>query len=150
TDRDVHAWAESWLRTTGVDALSARPREVERRPESVPQHEPQTGRRWQLEIDSVGGRPHRMAIGLYDQAPADPRQLVLRDRLERDVPADGDGPLCTAEGPRPDLVLLNDGDLTYAKFRPDPESRRTLRRSLSGLPEPLTRAVVWNALRDMV
>ena len=149
-DRDVPAWAERWLGTTGVDTLRARPRELERQPRGGPQGEPRPARRWQLEIDGTADRPHRIAIGLYDQAPADPGQLVLRDRLERDMPPDGDGPLLTAEGPRPDLVLLNDGDLTYAKVRPDPESRRTLRRSLSGLPGPLPRAVVWNALRDMV
>ncbi|MGK5627753.1 ERAP1-like C-terminal domain-containing protein, partial [Streptomyces sp. URMC 123] len=53
-------------------------------------------------------------------------------------------------GPRPDLVLLNDGDLTYAKIRLDPDSWHTVERSLSGLPDPLSRAVVWNAARDMV
>ncbi|MBK3631348.1 ERAP1-like C-terminal domain-containing protein, partial [Streptomyces sp. MBT49] len=46
--------------------------------------------------------------------------------------------------------LLNDGDLTYTKVRFDPASFETVRTSLSGLPDPLTRAVVWNALRDAV
>jgi aminopeptidase N len=48
------------------------------------------------------------------------------------------------------LLLLNDGDLTYAKVRFDPDSFEAVRTGLSGLPEPLTRAVVWNALRDAV
>ncbi|MYR63774.1 aminopeptidase N, partial [Streptomyces sp. SID625] len=48
------------------------------------------------------------------------------------------------------LLLLNDGDLTYAKIRFDAESFRTVRENLSGLPDPLSRTVVWNALRDAV
>ncbi len=53
-------------------------------------------------------------------------------------------------GKRPALVVLNDGDLSYAKIRFDTESFEALRTGLSGLPDPLTRAVVWNALRDAV
>ncbi|MGW9434276.1 ERAP1-like C-terminal domain-containing protein, partial [Streptomyces decoyicus] len=43
-----------------------------------------------------------------------------------------------------------DQDLTYAKVRLDPVSWDTALGALSGLPDPLTRAVVWNAARDMV
>ena len=53
-------------------------------------------------------------------------------------------------GNRPALLVLNDGDLTYAKVRLDPDSCETALHRLSGLPDPLTRAVVWNALRDIV
>ncbi|WP_344528733.1 aminopeptidase N [Streptomyces albiaxialis] len=131
SDRDVHGWAERWLRTTGVDTL-------------VPRAEG-----GEVEVEHRGGRPHRLAIGLYDEAPADPGRLVLRERLERDVPAQG-GLSVRLDGPQPDLLLLNDGDLTYAKVRLDARSWQTARRTLSGLPGQLTRAVVWNAARDMV
>lgn len=134
TERDVHAWADAWLRTTGVDTL--RP-VVTRADEGT----------YTLEIEHTGSRPHRVAVGLYDQDVADEsRHLVLRRRLDLDVPQTGPHPL----GKRPALLVLNDGDLTYAKIRFDAESFETVRANLCGLPDPLTRAVVWNALRDSV
>ncbi|MEU6013347.1 aminopeptidase N [Streptomyces sp. NPDC047515] len=137
TDRDVHAWADAWLRTTGVDTLT-------------PQIDESAGT-WSLTIDHAGSRPHRIAVGAYDHAPdahSGPGRLALRDRFEIDVPQNG-----TAKelpGRRPALVLLNDGDLSYAKVRLDATSWDTVVRDLSGIPDALTRAVVWNAARDMV
>ncbi|MFC8511911.1 aminopeptidase N [Streptomyces sp. NPDC057257] len=134
TDRDVHAWADAWLRTTGVDTL---------RPVVTPGEDGTCT----LRVERDGSRPHRIAVGLYDQDVADEgRHLTLRARLDFDVPQSEPHPL----GKRPTLLLLNDGDLTYAKVRFDDESFEALRAGLSGLPEPLTRAVVWNALRDAV
>lgn len=100
-------------------------------------------------VTATARRPHRLAIGLYDHDPADPERLVLRTRLEADVSADKSIGIGSA-GRRPALVLLNDGDLTYAKVRLDRESWDTAVRSLSTLPDALTRAVFWNAARDMV
>jgi aminopeptidase N len=134
TERDVHAWADAWLRTTGVDTL----RPVVTRGEEGT---------YTLRIEHTGSRPHRVAVGLYDQDVADEsRHLVLRRRLDLDVPQTEPQPL----GKRPALLVLNDGDLTYAKIRFDAESFETVRANLCGLPDPLTRAVVWNALRDSV
>ncbi|MHC3468685.1 aminopeptidase N [Streptomyces sp. 7R007] len=134
TDRDVHAWADAWLRTTGVDTL---------RPVITPGEEGTCD----LRVEHTGSRPHRIAVGLYDQdVTGEGRHLVLRERLDLDVPQGEPHPL----GKRPALLLLNDGDLTYAKVRFDAESFETVRTCLSGLPQPLTRAVVWNALRDGV
>ncbi|MCX5420084.1 aminopeptidase N [Streptomyces sp. NBC_00078] len=134
TERDVHAWADAWLRTTGVDTLGAL---------ITPGDEGTCT----LRVEHTGSRPHRIAVGLYDQDITDEgRHLTLRERLDLDVPQTTPQPL----GKRPALLLLNDGDLTYAKIRFDPESFEAVRTSLSGLPDPLTRAVVWNALRDAV
>ncbi|GGR71700.1 aminopeptidase [Streptomyces humidus] len=133
TDRDVHAWADAWLRTTGVDTLT-------------PTVSGANGDRT-LTVAHHGSRPHRVAVGLYDLDLADEgRHLTLRRRLEVDVPQSDPQPI----GKLPALLLLNDGDLTYTKIRFDPESFATVRSNLSGLPDPLTRAVVWNALRDAV
>ncbi|MET9895423.1 aminopeptidase N [Streptomyces sp. NPDC006465] len=134
TERDVHAWADAWLRTTGVDTL--RPAITE------------AAGQWQLTVDHEGSRPHRIAAGAYDTVPGEGDRLVLRDRFELDVPQAG--PADPRPGRRPDLLLLNDGDLSYAKVRFDTKSFQTVRAALSGLPDPLTRAVVWNALRDAV
>ncbi|GAA3996192.1 aminopeptidase N [Streptomyces marokkonensis] len=132
TDRDVHAWADTWLRTTGVDTL-------------IPRITGDNGTR-ALTVDHTGTRPHRIAVGLYDQDLTDEGRLTLRERLDLDVPQTEPRPI----GKRPALAVLNDGDLSYAKIRFDAESTRTIRAALSGLPDPLTRAVVWNALRDAV
>ncbi|MFD3453631.1 aminopeptidase N [Streptomyces sp. NPDC058691] len=135
TDRDVHAWADRWLRTTGVDTLTPVPAEEDGG--------------WRPEVVRAGERPHRIAVAAYDRDPADPARLVLRERFETDVPAGAEA-TATRPGPRPDLVLLNDQDLTYAKIRFDARSWDTLVGALSGLPDPLARALVWNAARDLV
>ncbi|KMS66730.1 aminopeptidase N [Streptomyces viridochromogenes] len=134
TERDVHAWADAWLRTTGVDLLTP----------AVTRGDNGT---YTLAVDHAGSRTHRIAVGLYDQDLGDGEgHLTLRERLDLDVPQATPQPI----GKRPALLLLNDGDLTYAKVRFDAESFETVRTSLAGLPDPLTRAVVWNALRDAV
>ncbi|MEU6377952.1 aminopeptidase N [Streptomyces sp. NPDC046909] len=134
TERDVHAWADAWLRTTGVDTL--RPT-VTRADEGT----------YTLTVEHTGSRPHHISVGLYDHDVTDEgRHLVLRERLALDIPQTAPLPI----GKRPALLLLNDGDLSYAKIRFDDHSFETLRTKLSGLPDPLTRAVVWNALRDSV
>ena len=46
---------------------------------------------------------------------------------------------------RGDLVLLNDGDLTYAKIRLDEASTRTLIENFGALKDPLARAVAWTS-----
>lgn len=136
TDRDVPGWADAWLRTSGVDTLT---------PAAPPAPEG-----WRLEVEHTGRRPHRIVVGLYDRAVADPARLVLRERLTLDVPAEGAAEPRALPGPRPDVVLLNDGDLSFTKIRFDPHSWDTLGETLGNLPDPLSRAVAWNAARDLV
>ncbi|MGW9380705.1 aminopeptidase N [Streptomyces albidoflavus] len=135
TDRDVHSWAAAWLRTSGVDTLTA--------------HATDTGTpaapTWQLTVDRDGTRPHRITVTTWDHTPDGPP--ARRDRLDLDLPQDR--PL-TLPGHRPDLVVLNDQDLTYAKLRLDPTSWTTAQATLATLPDPLTRAVLWNTARDLV
>ncbi|MFF8270870.1 aminopeptidase N [Streptomyces sp. NPDC016562] len=133
TDRDVRAWADSWLRTTGADTLTPRIEEG--------------AQGWTLTVDRRGSRPHHITVGVYDRDPADGRALQAREHLDLDIPSDE---IVSVSGPRPALLLLNDGDLTYAKVRLDETSVETALRGLSGIPDALTRAVVWNSLRDMV
>ncbi|MDX6764448.1 M1 family metallopeptidase, partial [Streptomyces sp. F8] len=135
TDRDVRAWADAWLRTTGIDTLTPR---IE---------DPEGANGWTLTVDRDGSRPHHVAVGVYDHDPVDDRILELRELLDLDVPSDE---IISAGGTRPALLLLNDADLTYTKVRLDDTSLETVLRNLSGIPEALTRAVVWNCLRDMV
>lgn len=133
TERDVHAWADAWLRTTGVDTLTP-----------VLATAPDGART--LTVERAGSRPHRIRVGVYDRDLTDAGGLTLRERVDLDIPQTAPQTL----GKRPALLLLNDGDLTYTKVRFDADSAKAVRADLSGLPDPLTRAVVWNALRDAV
>ncbi|WP_093784617.1 aminopeptidase N [Actinacidiphila guanduensis] len=136
TDRDVHAWADAWLRTTGIDVLT---------PTTSP-----APSGWRLEVAHQGSRPHRITAGLYDRAPADPVRLVLRERVPLDITATSAVERRELPGPRPDLVLLNDGDLSYVKVRYDQHSWESFTEAGGGLPDPLSRAVAWNAARELV
>jgi aminopeptidase N len=138
--RDLDDWTERWLRTAGVNTLRA-----------------------DFTVDSEGAfesfaieqtaaeafptlRPHRLAVGLYRRTDAG---LVRTERFEVDI----DGPRTElaelAGATQPDLVLLNDDDLTYAKIRLDERSRETLVDSIDQLSESLPRALAWGATWDM-
>jgi aminopeptidase N len=85
-------------------------------------------------------------VGLYRRTDAG---LVRTERFEVDI----DGPRTElpefAGATQPDLVLLNDDDLTYAKIRLDERSRGTLVESIDQLSESLPRALAWGAAWDM-
>lgn len=96
-------------------------------------------------------RPHRIGIGLYDLVrDSGGDRLVRRDRIEADV-AGSQTRLDALSGVRvPDVLLLNEDDLTYAKLRLDDRSLTTVVEHLSGFESPLSRALVWAAAWDMV
>ena len=121
--RDMRTWAQAWLQTTGMSTLS-----IERGENGTA-----------AVVVQTDPRPHRLQIGLYDlQDDA----LVLRERIPVDI-AEERTPVAL---PDADLVLLNDGDLTYAKARLDPRSLAAVERGLSSLSDPLARALLWSAL----
>ncbi|MEU6326810.1 aminopeptidase N [Streptomyces sp. NPDC047049] len=137
--RDLASWSRSWLETAGVNSLTPqvtydaqdRITELSILQEAAPSH-PQL-------------RVHRVAVGLYRRQGAD-AALVRYARAEVDV----DGPRTAvpelAGLERPELVLVNDEDLTYAKVRFDEGSLATLRARLGDLADPMARAVCWAAL----
>jgi aminopeptidase N len=143
--RDLAAWSADWLETTGVNTL--RPRfttdaagvftsfEVLQEPASVPPTASQTL------------RPHRVAIGLYDRGATG--ALERRERLELDVIGEVTEVPKLIGTRRPDLVLLNDDDLTYAKIRLDDASLATLVDSIGSIKESLPRTLCWAAAWDM-
>ena len=131
---DVGEWAGPWLRSAGVDTLTVA------RPEAP-------GRVGC--ISHAGGRPHRVWVGVYDEAPG---QLTLRSRVPVRVPADAGVVVLpsAAVRPEPALLLPNDGDFSYCKVRLDPGSQAALEASLGRLADPLSRAVAWNSVRNLV
>ena len=50
----------------------------------------------------------------------------------------------------PDLLLINEGDLAYAKIRLDPRSLATVTESLGTLDDSLARGLCWAAAWDML
>ena len=103
--RDLHDWAAAWLRTSGVSTL----RPVRRRDGAACGRSPTTC------------APHRIGVGAVRPAGDG---CVLRERLDVEV-AGEQRRRCAAE-PLPDLLLLNDGDLTFAKVRFDDRSLATV------------------------
>ena len=142
--RDLSDWTRQWLQTSGVNLL-----------------------RPQIDVDSDGNylnvgiiqepptmprgiepvlRAHRIAVGLYDLVDG---VLTRRDRIELDI----EGPLTDIPQlvgvQQPDLLLINDDDLTFAKIRLDERSWRTAIASLGVLDSSLARAILWGAAWDM-
>jgi aminopeptidase N len=125
--RDLTAWAESWLRTAGVSTLRITGGAVTQEPPAeFPVH-----------------RGHRIGIGRYARSGD---QLALRDRLDVEI-SGAATPVPGLTDPA-DLVLLNDGDWTFAKIRFDGRSLATVVNHLRDLTDPLTRALCWASLWD--
>ncbi|MFG2297131.1 aminopeptidase N [Streptomyces sp. NPDC048603] len=135
--RDMAAWSRAWLQTAGVNALTP----------AVTYDA--AGRITELAVLQEGDelRPHRVGVGLY-RLEAD-GSLVRYARAEADVAGVSTvvGELAGLE--RPDLVLVNDEDLTYCKIRFDEGSLATLRKHLGAVSDPLARALCWSALWNL-
>jgi aminopeptidase N len=129
---DIRAWAEQWLRRPGVDTIG---------------------------LDDGGDGTDR------------PSRLLLRRTPPADHPAQRPHTLTvaelTAEGSRQDATVRVEGDTTpvdlapradepvlvpdanddtWAKVRLDPRTVAALPRLLPQVPDPVTRAVLWNSL----
>ena len=137
--RDLREWSKLWLETAGVGTLS---------PEFTVDADgafTAFAVRQTVPADYDTLRPHRLAIGLYRLQDG---KLVRTERVELDV----DGAL--TEVPelvgetQPDLVLLNDDDLAYAKIRLDERSLATAIGHLASIEDPLARSLVWGAAWD--
>ncbi|HEX6872699.1 MAG TPA: aminopeptidase N, partial [Micromonosporaceae bacterium] len=139
--RDLRGWSEVWLRRPQVNTL---------RPEASVGPD---GRYTSFDVVQTAPpayptlRPHRIGIGIY-------RGGKVAERVEVDLDPTVDQrrtPVPALIGIHPgDLLLLNDGDYTYAKVRLDEVSRSRLAMVLPGLTDPLTRALVWAAALDAV
>ncbi len=145
SERELDSWAKEWLQTSGVNTLTP-----------------------QFEVDEAGSytsfavqqtatvehptlRRHRIAIGLYDLEAnqAGDERLVRRTQVEVDVEGEATKIAELVGCRQPDLLLLNDGDLTYAKIRLDERSLATVIGGLSRLDDSLARALCWGAAWDM-
>ncbi|HEU0130536.1 MAG TPA: aminopeptidase N, partial [Mycobacteriales bacterium] len=138
--RDLSSWSKEWLETAGVNTLRA-----------------------VFETDDSGAftsfavhqeahpdwptlRSHRIAIGLYSASDSG---LVRTDRVELDVVGSVTEVPELVGRAQPDLVLVNDDDLSYCKIRLDERSLATLTDRLGTLTESLPRTLCWAAAWDM-
>ncbi|WP_335978036.1 aminopeptidase N [Streptomyces sp. CA2R106] len=144
--RDLKSWSKAWLETAGINVL--RP-EIEVGADgtvtsfAVRQEAPA------LPAGAKGVpvlRPHRIAIGAYDLKDG---VLVRTRRIELDVDGERTEVPELAGTARPDVFLLNDDDLSYAKIRLDEQSLAVVRDHVGDFTESLPRALVWAAAWDM-
>jgi aminopeptidase N len=141
--RDLSGWSKEWLETAGVNTL--RP-EYQTGPDG-------TITRFAVRQEAPASHPvlrtHRIAVGLYDRTGSGPGTLVRRRRVEADVAGELTEVPELAGEHRPDLVLVNDDDLTYAKIRLDARSLRTLIDGIGDFADSLPAALCWAAAWDM-
>ena len=138
--RDLSFFIDQWLQSAGVNTIAAD---------------------WDVDADDEFTRfairqwaspewptlrRHRIAVGLYNVIDG---RLVRTERSEFDI----DGELTEVPGllgrRRPDLLLLNDDDLSYTKIRLDPRSLATLVEHVHALDDGLARALAWGATWDL-
>ncbi len=138
--RELTGWSKQWLETAGVNTL---------RPD------------YQCDDDGVLTefavlqsapeahpvlRSHRIAVGFYDRTSDGLRR---RRQAEADISGERTVLAELAGERRPDLVLVNDDDLAYAKMRLDQHSLATLISGIGEFTESLPAALCWAAAWDM-
>ena len=142
--RDLSEWTHEWLQTSGVNLLTPEIAigddgtytsvAIIQQPPSSPEGVAPTL------------RSHRVALGLYDRTP---EGLRRRDRIELDVVGERTEVPALSGVRQPDLLLVNDDDLTFAKVRLDDRSWQTAVADLGDLDDSLARALIWGAAWDM-
>ncbi len=123
---DIDTWAQNWLRTPGMDTISAvRTPDGLKLRRTAPEQFP-------------AQRPHKLTVGGYDADGNATIVDVVVDADEVDVPLDAST-----------LVVIPDtGDDTWAKIRLDADSLANLTAVLPKITDGVTRAVVLNSVRD--
>jgi aminopeptidase N len=122
---NLQNWSEQWLRTSGLDTISA-----ERTANGI------TLRR-RTPVEHPADRPHRLTVGSYDADGRGTFVKVLLDTESVDMDV------------TPGQVVVPDAkDDTWAKVRLDETSLANLDEVLPRIEDSTTRAVVWNSIRD--
>ncbi|MEV6907363.1 aminopeptidase N [Amycolatopsis sp. NPDC051071] len=125
TATDLTDWARVWFTTSGVTTLT---------PEITVTDGVISAAA--VRQDASAAHPHTLDVGCYGDESTTVRVAI--DGVRTELPQ-------LVGLPAPRFVLLNDGDLTYAKVRFDARSRAALPEFLPRL-SPVNRAMVWCAL----
>ncbi len=138
--RDLSQFSAEWLETAGVNTLRA----------SFSTGPDGAFTSFAVLQEAPDGYPtlrsHRVAVGLYSLVDG---RLVRTAREELDVVGAKTEVPGLVGRPQPDLVLLNDDDLTFAKIRLDERSLATLVAHVGDFTDSLPRALCWTAAWDM-
>jgi len=145
--RDLSAWSSLWLEQAGVTLL--RPA-ITTTTDGDAEVITSFAVLQETPAEHPVQRPHRLVVSGYTVTTLDDGSTALEctSRLALDV----DGP--RTEVPelvgqrRPDLVLVNDDDLAYAKMRLDDVSLATATAHLGSFTDSLPRTLVWTAVWD--
>jgi len=133
---DLQGWADAWLRTAGLDAISV---------ETATGHglvTSATARRIPP-ADRPADRPHTVDVAGFSNGTEVFRVVT---RLRGD-----ETPLPELEGkPAANMVVPNAGDLTWATVKLDRGTVAAASAELLAVPHAQARAVVWTALIDGV
>jgi aminopeptidase N len=138
--RDLEAWSDEWLKTAGVNTLAA-DTDLDA-----------DGRYTRFEVVQTAHpdwptlRSHRIGIGLYSKGSGG---LTRTKRIDVDVVGARTSIDALVGVEQPDLLLLNDGDLSYCKIRLDERSLASLIDGIDTIDDPLARALCWGAAWDM-
>ncbi len=136
--RDVSAWSKLWLETAGVNTLTCQLKQEEGTIKSlaiVQSHDP----------NFPTLRPHRLLVGFYQ---LEGQKLIQTQQFDLDVDGQITELKAAAGLKQPDLILINDQDLAYAKIRLDPQSQAAAMKYLSSIESATARAVLWGSLWD--
>jgi aminopeptidase N len=139
--RDLATWSAQWLETAGINGLRA-------------DFSLDDQRRYtrfaivQGPAEPGGGplRNHRLRIGRYQLQDG---KIGRVGQIELDVTGERTDVPELVGIVQPDLLLVNDDDLTYAKLRLDDHSMATVVERLSDIDDRLARTLCWSAAWDM-
>ena len=137
--RTLTEWSKVWLETAGVNTL--RPA-IDTDADGVITS---FAVLQEASADYPTIRPHRLAIGFYTLVDG---SLVRENRVEIDVDGVRTDVAELVGLRKPDLVLINDDDLAYAKIRLDEDSLAVATGHLKDIEDPLARALVWGSVWD--
>lgn len=133
--RDLSFWAEEWLKTTGVNTLSAKV-------------EQEGGKYTSFAVEQSGDtlRTHRIAIGLYRLQDG---KVSRFKQVEVDITGERTEVAELAGVEVAELVLLNDDDLTYTLVEFDPETVDFVVNNIDKISDPMARTLCWSTAWEM-
>jgi len=134
--KDLQGWADAWLRTAGLDAISV---------ETASDHGSITSAtvRRRSPTDHPADRPHRIDVAGFSDGTEVFRVLTTVDHNETDLPA-------LVGKPVANMTVPNATDLTWANIKLDAATIAAAPTELWAVPQAQARAVVWTALIDGV
>lgn len=136
--RDLKEWTKLWLQESGINILKPEIKENGGVIESFSILQSSDGR--------ASLRPHRLGVGGYSFVDG---KLERVAHVELDIDGESTEVAEFASIERPHLILINDGDLAYAKVRMDEESLAFAQENINAFTERLPRTLVLDSAWDM-